>query len=106
MKKAQATVEFMLFFLAAIAFITILIGSMGLAQKRAIAQGEAIEKTIALEGLARTIETHANIGLIMIIDMDSSGYRINGNRLEADYGNKTIVVEGIFENKGARYEPI
>lgn len=105
-KRGQATIEFMLFFLVSIAFITILISSMGLAKKNASAQGDIISKTVELEELSRIMDTYSNIGLIMLIDLEQTGYQIKGNRIVADYGKKTIVVEGIFENKGVRYEPI
>lgn len=104
--KGQATVEFILFFLFALVFVTLLISGMGLAQKRAAAESEIIQKSVALEEMARTIEAHSNTGLVMVIGTGQFPYRISGDRIETDHQGGVIVANGIFGTRGARYEPI
>lgn len=104
--KAQATLEFMFMFLACIAFITLLISGMAVAHKRAKMQADVLEHTIRMEEIARTLEAHSNIGIVMVFDIGNVTYRIEGNSVKTDYGNKTIVVEGIMKNAGQHREPV
>jgi hypothetical protein len=103
--RAQATLEFMFMFLAAIAFTTLLIGGMAIAKDRAGEQADVLFHTARMEGVARTLDTHSNIGLIMVFGLDNVTYRIEGNSVITDFRNKTIVVEGIEKNE-KRIEPI
>lgn len=104
--KGQATLEYMMMFLALIAFTSILVSGMVVALKSANAQANALEHTIRMEELARTLEARSNTGMIMVMSIGNASYRIEGDDVKADYGNRTLVVEGILANGTKRIEPI
>jgi len=104
--KAQATFEYMVMFLALIAFTSILISGMVVALKNANLQANVLEHTIRMEELARTLEAHSNTGMIMIFSIGNASYRIEGDDVKTEYGNRTLVVEGILANGTKRIEPI
>ena len=104
--KGQATLEYMMMFLAIIAFTSILVSGMVVALKNANAQSNALEHTVRMEELARTLEAHSNTGMIMVLRIGNASYRIEGDSVKADYGNRTLVVEGILANATKRIEPI
>jgi len=104
--KAQATIEFMLMFAAAIAFVTVLVIGVIHAKDLALKESGALTETIKMETLARSLEEYNNNGIAMVFDTGNMQYRVEGDCVKADYGNKTIVVEGLVRNAGTHIEPV
>jgi len=102
--RGQATVEFLLVFLAAVVFFTVLVAALGVAGKRAKEQGDAAAATAGMEEFARTFEVYANDGIAMFFRTGAS-YRVENGVVKSDYGNRTIVVKGVFDGARGVAEP-
>lgn len=102
--RAQATVEFLLVFLAAIAFFTVLVAALGAANGRAKTQADAIATTVGMEEFARTFEVYANDGIAMFFSAGAP-YRIENGAVKTEYRNKTVAIGGIFDAPASGAEP-
>ncbi len=95
-KKAQASLEFVLIFLATLIFLTILISSMSFALTRAKSQSKIMEETMKMEEFTRLLEVYVNNGVAMYFTT-STTYNVSGNSVSTSYGNKSIVINGVIE---------
>jgi len=102
--RGQVTIEFLLVFLAAIAFFTLLVAAIGAANGRAKAQAGAIATTAGMEEFARTFEVYANDGIAMFFSAGAP-YRIENGVVKTEYENKTVVIGGIFDAPASKDEP-
>jgi hypothetical protein len=102
--RGQATVEFMLSFLAAIAFFTVLLAAISAADSAAKGRAGEVAENARMEGFLGLAEEYSNSGIAMAGEADVS-YRIENGEIRSDYMNRTIVVRGIVDAGKTAGEP-
>ncbi len=103
--RAQATVEFMLSFLAALAFFAIVMEALIAAGRSAASDAGAVAETSRAESFMRTAEAYSCNGIAMA-GRTGVSYRIQNGEVRIEYLNKTIVVRGIVDANGTYGEPV
>jgi len=104
--KAQLTIEFLGIFLLTIVFFSVLMAGMSALKSKSEYSAYLMERTVELEGVARTLDAYSNCGIAMVFNLETSRNKVQNNTVMAEEKGRTLVVEGVFNEVTNHVEPI
>jgi uncharacterized protein (UPF0333 family) len=104
MMKAQASVEFLWSFAAALLMVSVI--AAALLSHKASLDGKAgdIDTIYAAESAARAVESAMNAGVGLSFGFDSMRYSAEEDRFLVSYKGETVEIDGVFHHDAA--EPV
>lgn len=105
--NGQVTIEFLINFLAIILFLNIVLLPLLMFSDNAKTRSILFKKMVVIEQLTRTLETHANSGIVMLFDLSIiEGYKVEQGKVHVDYQGKVIEIKGVFDGYNNSAQPV
>jgi uncharacterized protein (UPF0333 family) len=93
--KAQATMEFLLSFLLVVTAVGLLSLAIFSVSDKAEKEASKLSRIVLLEQIARLHDNIQSAGMAIAVETGNIAYRVEGNSIVSDYGNKTISINGV-----------
>ncbi len=101
-RRGQLTLEFLILFVAALALLSILAGSLASLGAKAGANGNDHQGVMGARSLAQAVQSSCSAGMNMSSDFSRFGipYSVEGGHFHAGRGSRVIELEGLFDYDG------